>query len=177
VGAILVTGGAGFVGAALVEALAARGDDVAVFDLQATPALTRLLERFPGIRFFPGDLVEWPRLLEAVAVLRPETIIHCAAVVGVANGLASPLSTMRVNVEGALAVFAAMRLFDVPRLVNLSSEEIYGAFDADIIDETHPCRPIKPYGISKYAVEQLARDFAEESGREVLHVRTWSRAC
>ncbi len=169
---ILVTGGAGFVGAALVEALAARGDEVAVFDLGATPALARLLERFPRLRFFPGDLVDWPGLLEAVAAVRPETVVHCAALVGIAKGVASPIATMRVNVEGALAVFAAMRLFDVPRLVNLSSEEIYGPFAHPVIDETHPCRPVKPYGISKYAVEQLARDFAQESGKEVLHVRT-----
>jgi nucleoside-diphosphate-sugar epimerase len=79
---------------------------------------------------------------------------------------------MRVNVEGSLNVLSAMRLFDVPRMINLSSEEIYGAFQSDVIDESHPCFPVKPYGISKFAVEQLARDFARDHGQTVIHIRT-----
>jgi nucleoside-diphosphate-sugar epimerase len=57
-------------------------------------------------------------------------------------------------------------------MVNLSTEEVYGPFGADRIDETHPCFPTKPYGISKFAVEQLARDYAREHGLSVTHVRT-----
>jgi len=169
---VLITGGAGFIGAALTGALAARGDEVAVFDQRESPALVALRARHPGIVFHPGELTEWPHLMRAVAAHRPELIVHCAAIVGVVNGRAAPLATMRVNVEGSLAVLEAMRLFDVPRLVNLSSEEVYGAFEADIIDETHPCRPVQTYGISKYAVERLAGDFAAETGAEVQHVRT-----
>jgi nucleoside-diphosphate-sugar epimerase len=74
----------------------------------------------------------------------------------------SPIGTFRVNVGGSLNVFEAMRLFGVKRLVNLSSEETYGVFESDRIDETHPNRPLKPYGISKYAVERLACDLLVE---------------
>jgi UDP-glucose 4-epimerase len=56
--------------------------------------------------------------------------------------------------------------------VNLSSEEIYGPFDSARVDETHPARPLAPYGISKYAVERLARGYAENYGLEIVHVRT-----
>ncbi len=171
-GRILVTGGGGFIGSAIVEALAARGDAVAAFDIVQTPALKRLMERHGNIVFHPGELTEWPQLAEAIKAHRPDAVIHCAALVGVVNAMASPLTTMRVNIEGSLNVLAAMRLFDVPRMINLSSEEIYGAFETPVIDETHPCRPVKPYGISKYAVEQLARDFVQENGMEAIHIRT-----
>jgi nucleoside-diphosphate-sugar epimerase len=97
---------------------------------------------------------------------------HCAAIVGVTNSLASPIGTFRVNVGGSLNVFEAMRLFGVKRVVNLSSEETYGVFESDRIDETHPNRPLKPYGISKYAVERLACDYSSSYGLECLHVRT-----
>jgi nucleoside-diphosphate-sugar epimerase len=170
--AILVTGGSGFIGAAVVEALALRGDRVVAFDLTESGRLKHLRTAHSAIEFAAGELTEWPQLAEAFRRCRPGAVVHCAAIVGVMNSLASPIATMRVNIEGSLNVLAAMRLFDVKRLVNLSTEEVYGAFSADVIDESHPCRPSKPYGISKYAVEQLCRDEAATHGTSITHVRT-----
>lgn len=169
---IFVTGSSGFIGAAIVENLARRGDEVAAFDIAEGPALKRLREQYRNVSFFLGELTEWPQLAEAMKAFRPDAVIHCAAVVGIVNSLASPLYTMRVNVEGSLNVLSAMRLFDVPRMINLSSEEVYGSFRADMIDERHPCFPVQPYGISKFAVEQLARDFARANGKTVINIRT-----
>ena len=169
---IFVTGGAGFIGSSVVAGLAARGDEVAAFDITEGATIPRLKEKYRGVSFFPGELTEWPQLAQAMQSFRPDAVIHCAAVVGVVNSLASPFYTMRVNVEGSLNVLSAMRLCGVRRMVNLSSEEVYGAFTSPMIDESHPCFPVKPYGISKFAVEQLARDFAAEHGMEAIHVRT-----
>lgn len=169
---IFVTGGGGFIGAAVVESLARRGDRVAAFDLAEGPALKRLRERYDNIAFHPGELTEWPQLAEAMKAFRPDAVIHCAAVVGIVNSLASPLYTMRVNVEGTLNVLSAMRLFDVGRMINLSSEEVYGPFRAEAIDEEHPCFPVQPYGISKFASERLAQDFASAHAMTVVNIRT-----
>lgn len=169
---ILVTGGGGFIGAATVAALAARGDRVIAFDLAESPRLREIRTRHPDIVFAPGELTEWPQLADVFATHRPECVIHCAAIVGVVLSLASPIATMRVNVEGSLNVLACMRLFGCRRMINLSSEEIYGAFTTDVIDEDHPCRPQQPYGISKLAVEFLARDHARAHGLSVVNLRT-----
>lgn len=169
---VLVTGGSGFIGSAVAEALARRGDTVVVFDLAESSRLKGIRERHGNVAFVPGELTEWPQLADAFARHRPEAVIHCAAIVGVVLSLASPTATMRVNIEGSLNVLACMRLFGCRRMINLSSEEIYGAFTKDVIDEEHPCRPEKPYGISKLAVEQLARDYAEAEGLSVINVRT-----
>jgi UDP-glucose 4-epimerase len=169
---ILITGAAGFIGTALVEALAGRGDDVAALDLRPGARLEALVEAHANVTFHPGDVCEWPQLARAIQAHRPDAVIHLAAIVGVLHSLASPLQTMRVNVLGSISLMEAMRLFDVPRLINLSTEEIYGPFDAPLIDESHPSRPEQPYGISKYAVEQLGRDAARDHGLEVVHLRT-----
>ena len=168
----LVTGGAGFLGTGVVAALLARGDDVVAFDIQLSPRLSVLGEQNPGLRFIAGDVCEWPSLAAAMRESAIDGVVHCAAIVGVPNALQSPLATMRVNVEGSLNVMEAMRLFGVKRMVHISTEETYGAFSADCIDESHPQNPIMAYGVSKLAVEHLGRSYALRYGLECLNVRT-----
>jgi len=169
---ILITGGAGFIGSGVVKQLAARGDDVIAFDIARSPRLDAALAEHRNIGFVQGEITEWPQVVGLVQKRKPDAIVHCAALVGVSNSLASPIGTFRVNVDGSLNVLEAMRLNGVRRMINLSSEETYGVFEKDKIDETHPNRPLAPYGISKYAVERLACDYVTTHGMEVIHVRT-----
>ena len=178
---ILVTGGAGFIGSSVVKALATRGDEVIAFDIARIPlASLRWSQSIRNIEFVQGEITEWPQVVGLIRSRKPDAVVHCAAIVGVTNSLASPIGTFRVNVDGSLNLFEAMRLFGVRRVVNLSSEETYGIFEADTINENHPNRPLKPYGISKYAVERLACDYQSAHGMEIMHVRTcwvYGRAC
>ena len=169
---ILITGGAGFIGAGVVKRLAERGDEVVAFDIARSPRLEAALAEHRNVEFVQGEITEWPQVIGLIQQRKPDMVVHCAAIVGVTNSLASPIGTFRVNVDGSLNVFEAMRLCGVRRVVNLSSEETYGVFEQDKIDETHPNRPLKPYGISKYAVERLACDYAAAYGMEIIHVRT-----
>jgi nucleoside-diphosphate-sugar epimerase len=111
---VLVTGGGGFLGGAIVAALAARGDEVIAFDIAfrqpASPQITRVA----------GNVTEWPQLARAIADHRPDKVVHCAAIVGVLPSVEAPLATMRVNVEGSLNLFEAMRLFGLRRIVHIS---------------------------------------------------------
>jgi nucleoside-diphosphate-sugar epimerase len=169
---VLVTGGSGFIGGAVVERLAARGDRVIAFDLSESARLRDIRKTFPNIVFVPGELTEWPQLAQVFKDHKPDSVVHCAAIVGVVLSLASPIATMRVNVEGSLNVMSCMRLFGVHCMVNISSEEIYGSFDSNTITEDHPCHPQQPYGISKLAVEQLGRDFTRAGELSVINLRT-----
>jgi UDP-glucose 4-epimerase len=169
---ILITGSAGFIGSGVAKTLAARGDDVIAFDIARTPKLDAVLAEHSNVEFIRGEITEWPQVAAIMQTRKPDAVVHCAAIVGVTNSLASPIGTFRVNVDGSLNVMEAMRLFGVKRMVNLSSEETYGIFEKDRIDETHPNRPLQPYGISKYAVERLSCDYVSLYGLEVLHVRT-----
>jgi nucleoside-diphosphate-sugar epimerase len=167
---VLVTGGGGFLGGAAARALVARGDVAIAFDTQwgglpAVPEDERLLR-------VPGDITDLASLAQAMLAHRPDVVLHCAAIVGVLSSLGSPVNVVRVNVEGSLNVFEAMRLAQVRRCVHISSEEAYGVFRAERIDETHPLDPVLPYGICKAAVEQLGRSYRDLHGIEVINLRT-----
>jgi nucleoside-diphosphate-sugar epimerase len=169
---VLVTGASGFIGYAVTEALARRGDEVLATDIAIGPRLAALSEKGKAVQVSTGEMTEWPHLARLIKDGKPDKVVHCAAVVGVPASLGSPIGTFRVNVEGTIHLLEAMRLFGVRRMVNISSEEIYGPFQADTIDEEHPCRPTKPYGISKFVVEQVCRDYAQAHGLECIHTRT-----
>jgi UDP-glucose 4-epimerase len=140
--------------------------------VQPTQRLTALAQAHDNVSFVAGDISEWPALAAVMQDQRPDAVVHCAAIVGVPNSLQAPILTMRVNVEGTMNVLEAMRLNGVKRMVHISSEETYGPFEADIITEDHPQRPLMAYGVSKVAVEHIGRSYAARYGLECLHVRT-----
>jgi UDP-glucose 4-epimerase len=169
---VLVTGGNGFLGHEIVRALAARGDTVIAFDMVIGARLAALAEQYDSVTTVAGQITEWPSVAAVIQAEKPDAVVHCAAIVGVPASVEAPYATLRVNVEGSLSLLQAMRLLGVRRMVHISTEEVYGDFQAEIIDETHPCFPVMPYGISKFAFEQLSRSFAQQFGVEVIHVRT-----
>jgi nucleoside-diphosphate-sugar epimerase len=169
---VLVTGASGFIGLALTRALAARGDRVTGLDRLIAPGLAEAVSQYENVAACVCEMTEWQVLVEALKDDPPDAAIHCAAVVGVLASAQAPLTTMRVNVEGSLNLFEAARLFGVPRIIHMSSEETYGSFQAPAIDETHPQNPVMAYGVSKLAVEHLGRSYRAMYGTEVINLRT-----
>ena len=166
---VLVTGGGGFLGAAVVRALLARGDTTIAYDKQPG----RFTHAGPADRLIQvtGDITEPQSLVRTVLAHKPEAVIHCAAIVSVLSSIGSPLEIVHVNVEGSINVFEVMRLGNIRRCIHISSEEAYGAFRSDRIDETHPLDPVMPYGICKAAVEHLGRTYRDLHGLEVINLR------
>lgn len=169
---VLITGASGFIGLALAKALAARGDWVTGIDLHIAPGLAALVAKERAVAAKICEITEWATLAEIIRRDPPDAIIHCAAIVGVLASVQAPFRTMQVNVEGSLNLFEAARLFGVPRIIHMSSEETYGSFQAPAIDETHPQNPLMAYGISKLAVEHLGRSYRAMYGTEVINLRT-----
>jgi nucleoside-diphosphate-sugar epimerase len=169
---ILVTGAGGWLGVEIAKALLARGDAVVGMDLSVSPALAALTRRYERLTLLTGDLCEWPQVTAALRDHRPDAVIHCAAIVGVAAAADIPIKALRVNVEGSLNLFEAMRQAGVKRIVHISTEETYGDFRAPVIDEDHPQHPTSVYGATKLAVELYGRVYSREHGLECINVRT-----
>jgi len=169
---ILVTGACGWLGSAIVTALLARGDRVVAADLAVTPPMAALAAQNPRLVAAAVDLGEWHQVVRAFETHRPDAVIHAAAIVGVIQAADIPLKALHVNVAGAVNLFEAMRLAGVKRVVHISTEETYGDFQAPVIDEDHPQKPLSVYGLTKLAAEHYGRVYSRDHGLECINVRT-----
>jgi UDP-glucose-4-epimerase GalE len=167
--AVLVTGGAGYVGSHAVLALAAAGDDVVVYDdLSAghAEAVDQIRKAFPArsISLVRGDILDGPRLTRTLRETGASTVMHFAARLLVGESVGDPLGYYRVNVTGTLTVLGAMTAAGVKRFVFSSTAATFGEPQTTPIDETHPQRPINPYGETKLAVERALPHLERAAG-------------
>jgi UDP-glucose 4-epimerase len=151
----VVTGGAGFIGSNLVDALLERGDRVTVIDDLSTGRASNLEAALArGATLIEADIRDAARMREAVADASPEVVFHLAAQVDVRRSVTDPGFDARVNVEGTANMLEAARAAGVPRFVFSSTGgALYGEPDQVPIPEDAPLRPFSPYGQSKQAAE------------------------
>lgn len=169
---ILVTGGGGFLGYETTRSLADRGDTVVAFDTAFGKPLLELAGSIDQVHVEAGDITDLANVAQVFDRYRPDAVVHLAAVVGVPASIGSPSNIVRVNVQGSLNVFEAMRLYQVKRVIHMSTEEVYGDFERACADEEDPQRPANPYGITKLAVEHFGRSYGEFHGLECINLRT-----
>ena len=154
----LVTGGAGFIGSNLVDALLARGDEVTVVDDMSSGREANLAGALgAGARFEQADIRDGARMKELIAAAKPEVVFHLAAQMDVRRSIEDPAFDALTNVGGTINVLEAARLAGVRRLVNTSTGgAIYGEVGPQNIPtpESFPAQPMAPYGQSKYCAER-----------------------
>jgi len=150
----LVTGGGGFVGSHIVDALVPEAD-VVVFDSFARGDRERVPD---AVRVVEADVRDEDALASAVDGV--DVVFHQAAIVSVAQSVEDPTTTHAVNVDGTLAVLEAARRADA-RVVFASSAAIYGEPTAVPVDEGHPKTPASPYGLEKLAGDHYCRLYAD----------------
>jgi UDP-glucose 4-epimerase len=151
----LVTGGAGFIGSNLVDALLDRGDEVTVIDNLASGKRENLdgaLAR--GAGFEEADIRDAERMLAVLSSARPDIVFHLAAQIDVRTSIKDPAWDAGVNVVGTINLLEAARQTGVKRVVNTSTGgAIYGDAEVMPTPETAPARPMAAYGQSKFCAE------------------------
>jgi UDP-glucose 4-epimerase len=169
----LVTGGAGFIGSNLVDALVARGDDVAVIDNLATGKRENLEHALAnGAELIELDVRDADAVGAAVERVAPEAIFHLAAQIDVRKSVADPAHDSRVNVEGTINVLNAALAAGVRRLINTSTGgAIYGEGQILPAPEDHPVAPESPYGLSKFCAENYCALFTRLHGLSTVSLR------
>src|SRR4051794_21437746 len=117
----LVTGGAGFIGSNVVDALLARGDEVVVIDDLSTGRESNLEgARAGGAELVRADIRDSGRIAQIVGEAAPEAIFHLAAQIDVRKSVADPAMDARINIEGTISMLEAARRANVARFVNTS---------------------------------------------------------
>ena len=165
----LVTGGAGFIGSHLVDALVARGDEVVVLDDLSAGHRDNV---DAAARLVVGDVAD--ECAVAAAMDGCEVAFHLAAHRSVQRSVEHPLTTDRVNTGGTLAVLASARDAGARRVVCTSSSSVYGGAAAMPTPESAPLTPRSPYAVSKMAGEHYARVFWELFGLETVVIRPFN---
>lgn len=168
---LLVTGGAGFIGANFVHSCLARRPGTAITVLDAlTYAGSReaLAAVADDIRLIEGDVADSHVVTAAVAELDPRTdaVVHFAAETHVDNALAEPEPFVRSNVVGTFSVLEAVRAHQV-RLHHISTDEVYGELALNApqrFTESSPYRPSSPYSATKAAADHLVRSWVRSYG-------------
>jgi UDP-glucose 4-epimerase len=166
---VLVTGGAGFIGSNLVEALLARGDDVRVLDNFSTGSRANLASLGREVEVVEGDLRSYERV--HTAVRGTEVVFHQGALGSVPRSVQDPLSSTAVNVEGTLNVLLAARDEGIRRVVAASSSSVYGDGGEFPRVETQAPNPISPYAVAKLAAERFCVSFTRVYGIETVALR------
>jgi UDP-glucose 4-epimerase len=165
----LVTGGAGFIGSHLVDALVAEKCRVVVLDNLFSGHLSNLEPFKDRITFLRGDIRQQDILEEAAEGC--DVIFHLAAVVSVQQTIAQPVESTEVNAIGTLNVFEAARSQQVPRVVFSSSCAVYGDDPRLPKVEIMNPKPASPYAVQKLAAEYHARIYYELFGLETVSLR------
>lgn len=163
---ILVTGAAGFIGSHTVDRLLLDGHQVVGLDNLRTGNLANLANAMPhpGFRFIPQDVLDAVALRDIFSQVRPEAIVHLAALVSVPESIAHPELNRSLNYDATLLVAkAAQTIGNVRRLVYASSAAVYGANPHLPLDEDAECRPLSPYGQAKLDSERWLQSFSVES--------------
>jgi UDP-glucose 4-epimerase len=165
----LVTGGAGFIGSHLVEALAERGQPVRVFDDFSTGLRDNLAHIRPAPEIVDGDLANPEAVVKAMAGVKQ--VFHLGAVASVQRSIEDPAFSHRVCATGTLHVLDAARRAGARRVVYAASSSAYGIPAGEVQTEDDPARPLSPYAAAKLAGEGYAQAFSASYGLETVCLR------
>jgi UDP-glucose 4-epimerase len=162
----LVTGGAGFIGSHLVDALLAQGDAVSVVDDLSSGRRERVPD---GVPLHVTDIAA---IADAMAAERPDVVFHLAAQVDVRKSVADPAHDARVNVAGTASVLEAARAAGARRVLLASTGgALYGESAALPTPEDSPLEPFSPYGASKAAAETYLALYTRLHGLSTMALR------
>jgi UDP-glucose 4-epimerase len=172
----LITGGAGYIGAHVVESTLASGREVVVLDDLSTGIAARLNSRVPLIQTSLQDLSGINRIFEDIDITG---VVHLAAKKRVGESVERPDYYWQENVVGLQNLLEVVKRFGVQNFVFSSSASVYGQPDLHpgaLITEQIPCSPINPYGATKLEGEFLSRAMADSDGLKIAALRYFNVA-
>lgn len=164
----LVTGGCGFIGSHIVEKLLTLGAQVTILDDLSTGSRTNIAAVADRVTLIEGTITDKAPCIRALQDI--DVVFHLAAYTSVPGSVAAPELCHVINIDGTFNLLEAMRITGCKRIVFSSSSAVYGATEEPCSEET-PCKPISPYGFSKYMGELMLRQYALNYGIDAVSLR------
>ena len=165
----LVTGGAGFIGSHLVEALVKRGDRVRVFDNLMTGKMANLAQVAGKIDFIEGDIRDFQAIRQALTGV--EVVFHEAAIPSVPRSINEPILNHDINVNGTFNVLLAAHETGVRRVIYAASSSAYGEIGTGAKQEEQLPDPLSPYAVAKLVGEYYCQVFTRVYRLETVALR------
>ena len=162
---VLITGGNGFVGSHLAECLVKRGDSVSLLDIRFTSNTSNL-----PCEKIRGDVRNYTDVRKAVS--QADVVFHLGAVSRVVTGQRKPLECLKTNVLGTVNVLEACRTSANSKIIfYVSSREVYGDSESNLVQENQPKNPKSVYGVSKLSAELACLQYRKSFGTKVVILR------
>ncbi|MND24564.1 dTDP-glucose 4,6-dehydratase 2 [compost metagenome] len=162
--AVMITGGLGYVGRYLTKKLSEQGVRVVSYNRDYSEAKSEFMTPVQG------ELYDIPRIVRTIREFDVDRVIHTAAMSHPDLSIDLPITTVAANIEGTIHLLEAMRLAGIRKLVNFSSETVYGHVEG-VVNEQAPANPTTPYGVTKLATEHFGRVYNALYGMEVVSLR------
>jgi len=167
---IVVTGGSGFVGRALVNYLIESGEEVKIFDNFSNSSKSKIQQLLKkGASLVEGDIRNYQNLESSIS--KCDTVIHLAAQIDVQKSIINPKENYEINVEGTKNLLKACLKQNVQNIIAASSAAVYGNPSELPLTESSPKIPLSPYGESKLEMEKLIRDFSKKHNLNSICLR------
>ena len=164
---VLVTGGAGFIGSHVVDALVNRGDDVAIIDNFSTGFEKNIN---PAATLYRASICS-TGIEKVFKQEKPQIVFHLAAQTSVMQSITNPAYDAAVNILGSLNVIGNCVKYGVQKIVYSSSCALYGTPEYLPVDEIHPVKALSPYGVSKHTVEHYLSQYHSVYGLSFVALR------
>jgi threonine 3-dehydrogenase len=164
----LITGGLGFIGIYLAHALLKKGEDVVLFDIVTrSPLINDIKDR---VKIVQGDLASWAEVLEVVKQNKIDGIYHTGALLS-ASAEERPITAYQINAGGTFNILEAAKLFDIKRVIYLSTIATYGTGIPETVNEDTIQMPISMYGVTKVFSERLGEYYFRKFGVDFRGLR------
>ncbi|MDD5530149.1 MAG: NAD-dependent 4,6-dehydratase LegB [bacterium] len=171
----LVTGGAGFIGSHLCEALIEKGYKVRVFVRYNSRNFWGWIESLSckdKIEVYTGDIRDYDSVKNSMKDI--DSVFHLAALIGIPYSYVSPLAYIKTNVEGTYNIMEVAKELKIKKVIHTSTSEVYGTAQFVPITENHPINPQSPYSATKASADYIALSFYRSFGLPVSVVRPFN---
>ncbi len=173
---VIITGGAGYIGAHVVKQLTT---DTTVAEIHVIDNFSQSRENIltdPKIAYHEVDIRDAASLKQIFVDVRPDIVMHFAALASVPDSVQNPSSYFDTNVIGSFNLLEAMRAVDCKKIIFSSSASVYGEPTSEVITEDHPTEPTNPYGYTKLVVENMLSSYHAAYGISSVSFRYFCAA-